>query len=152
MRSATARLFTVLLAGASVACEEGGVTLPPDSPACNANTAVVTIASAPGSYNAAGTLTAASCKLGRGSFADRYELNLGVNANVDIVVSSTDFDAFLVLRDAGDNGITSDDDFGPGSDARLNFAFAAGKYYILATTYEDDIVGDYTVTITVSSP
>ncbi len=151
MRLVRRQLLIPLLALVTLSCEKS-ITEPPDSASCGLSVGTVTIASAPGNSSTSGALTSSSCKLGRGSYADRYQFVLGAMASVDILVSSTDFDAFLILRDNSDKLITSDDDFGPDTDARLNFPMNAGTYYILATTFEDDVVGNYTVTITVSAP
>ena len=154
MRLAASRAAVLLLAASTLSCEKDP-TRPPDSAECATTQATWTINSNPASVNEAGTLTTASCKLSRGSYADRYELVLNVAALVEIKLDSDDFDAYVVVRNSDDEYMTSDDDGGVETNSRLQFTMQPGTYYIMASAwYETDAdIGNYSVTVnTVAAP
>jgi hypothetical protein len=154
MRRSLSRPFALLLALTTLSCEGGGPTAPPDSAECATTQATFTVVAPPVEFAEVGTLTVASCKLGRGSYADRWELVVPAAMNVDISLTSDDFDALIYLRNSEDEKIGSDDDGGVGGfnsgNARLTGVLQAGTYYIMTTTFDDDAVGDYALTINVT--
>ena len=112
----------------------------------------ITIPSNPTTVLENGTIDDTGCKLGRGSYADRWVLELNVNSNLDILLSSTDFDARIIIRDASDHPFTAQDEGGPGNDARITQFFLAGTYYLFATSQPANQQGNYDWTINASAP
>jgi hypothetical protein len=95
-----------------------------------------------------GTLATTSCQYGDGTFADIYSLMLASATPVDLLLASTDFDAYLVVLDAQGNVVAQDDDSGGGTNAEVVQALSAGTYYVVAKplAYYYSI-GNYTLTL-----
>ena len=96
-----------------------------------------------------GSLTASS---GRsvgcsGCFADLYQFSVTSSQTLNIVLTSTAFDAFLRVLDSSGSAVATDDDSGGGSNARINRTFAAGTYRIEATSYNSGSTGAYTLAL-----
>jgi hypothetical protein len=89
--------------------------------------------------SASGTIGFTSCQYPDSTFADLYQVQLPDSATVDLKLSSSDFDAYLVLLDAQGNLVDQDDDSGGGTDARITRLLGAGTYYVVAKPN-----GDYT--------
>jgi hypothetical protein len=153
MRRSSSGPLVLLLALATLSCEGDGPTAPPDSPECATSQATFTVVAPPVTFDEVGTLTAASCKLGRGSYADRWELVVPAAVDIEIDMTSEDVDSFIILRNADDEKIGSDDDGGIGGfnsgNSRLAGRIQAGTYYIMTTTFNDDAVGDYSLSVNV---
>jgi hypothetical protein len=65
---------------------------------------------------------------------------------IDLV--SSDFDAYLILRDADGRMMGSDDDSGEGQNARLHAVLPRdGTYHVVATATGDSAKGAYTLTV-----
>jgi hypothetical protein len=157
MRRSLARPAVLFLALATLSCEgDGGPTGPPDSAECANTQATFTIVAPPVTFDEIGTLTTASCKLGRGSYADRWELIVPNAVDVDISLTSDDFDAYIYLRNSSEDVIGSDDDGGSGGfndgNSRLAGRIQPGTYYIMTTTFNDDAVGNYALSVAVTAP
>jgi hypothetical protein len=86
-----------------------------------------------------GNITYTACQYTDGSFADMYTFNLAADGPVDLRLSSSDFDAYLILLDAKGNVVDVDDDSGGGTNARIVDTLPAGTYYVVAKP-----LGDYT--------
>jgi hypothetical protein len=86
-----------------------------------------------------GTIGYTGCQYLGGTFADIYRIQLSGSTTVDLLLSSSDFDAYLYLLDAKGNLVDHDDDSGGNRDARITRLLDAGNYYVVATP-----VGDYT--------
>lgn len=153
MRRALSRPFALLLSFATLSCKGDGPTAPPDSAECATTQATFTVVTPPVEFNEVGTLTTASCRLGRGSYADRWELVVPTTVDIEIYMSSDDVDSFIYLRNSEDEKLASDDDTGDGGfndgNALLAGRLQAGTYYIMTTTYHDDAVGDYSLSVSV---
>lgn len=149
------RPFSLLFALGALACADGPTEPPPDSAECANKQATFTVVAPPVTFEEVGTLTVTSCKLGRGSYADRWELIVSATVDIDVSLTSEEFDAYIILRDADDEQIASDDDSGIGGfnsgNARLAGRLQAGTYYIMTTTLDDEAVGDYALAITVNA-
>ncbi|MGP8245257.1 MAG: hypothetical protein ACLQVN_12155 [Bryobacteraceae bacterium] len=95
-----------------------------------------------------GTLAISSCQYVDGTFADIYSLTLASATPVDLLLASTDFDAYLVVLDAQGDVVAQDDDSGGGTNAEIVQALPAGTYYVvakpLAYYYS---TGNYTLTL-----
>lgn len=82
-----------------------------------------------------------------GAYVDWYELRLFETQTLDILMESTDVDAYLELYDEDDQFITDDDDSLGGTDAWIRVKLPPGTYYIAATTFDEGEVGQYIVTV-----
>jgi len=98
-----------------------------------------------------GTLTAASCLAGAW-FEDRWSLSLAASTSVRIDLTSSAFDAFLVLADASGNIIETNDDAGGTSDSRIVRTLAAGTYRIRASTHDAGATGTYQLSVIPAPP
>lgn len=88
-----------------------------------------------------------------GTYLDAYWFTGANSDNVRINMASTAFDSFAILqRNDGDPPIASDDNTGGGPngrDAQITFRLtSAGIYIILATPYEPNRTGAYTLSLT----
>jgi hypothetical protein len=88
---------------------------------------------------ASGTIGYTGCQYPDATFADVYQVQLTASTTIDLKLSSSDFDAYLVLLDAQGNLVDQDDDSGGGTDARITRLLGAGTYYVVAKSN-----GDYT--------
>ena len=88
---------------------------------------------------ATGNITYTGCQYIDNTFADIYTLNLGTDTQLDLSLSSSDFDAYLILLDAKGNVVDEDDDSGGGTNSRITDTLPAGTYYVVAKPF-----GDYT--------
>jgi hypothetical protein len=95
-----------------------------------------------------GTLATTSCQYVDGTFADIYSLTLASATAVDLLLASTDFDAYLVVLDAQGNVVAQDDDSGGGTNAEIMQVLPAGTYYVVAKplAYYYSL-GNYTLTL-----
>ena len=83
-----------------------------------------------------------------GCFADLYQFSVTSSQTLNIVLTSSAFDAFLrVLDSSGSATIATDDDGAGGSNARIYRTFAAGTYRIEATSYASGSTGAYTLAL-----
>jgi hypothetical protein len=78
-----------------------------------------------------------------GCFADVYELVLASPVSLDLVLTSSDFDAFLRLTNAAGQAIAADNDGGGGTNARIVRSLAAGTYRVEATSFKPGVSGAY---------
>ena len=149
MKSPVSRSLALALALATLSCKESP-TAPPDSAECANLQATFNVLALPANFAEVGTLTTASCKLSRGSYADVWEIIVPSAVSIVIDMASVDMDAFIILRNSDGENIGSDDDSGPETDAQLDGVLQAGTYYILTTTFGDDVVGSYSLNIAVN--
>src|SRR4029079_16697534 len=103
--------------------------------ACSAASSIQTITPTTAGTTVAGTLVAGDCTIFDGTFADVYKITVTTTATVQVDLTSTAFDAYLWLYDANFVSITSDDNSGGGTNARLSRSLTAGTYYIEANTF-----------------
>lgn len=85
-----------------------------------------------------------------GELARYYSFTLPENAEVQIDLTSSAFDAWLALREGSDvsgRRLERDDDGGPGTDARIRRDLSAGTYTIEATSFREDETGAFTLTV-----
>jgi hypothetical protein len=92
-----------------------------------------------------GSLSTTDCRLGDGSYADRYQLTISASATVTLTLSSTAFDAYLYLTDASGNVVAEDDDSGGGTNSRISRTLSAGTYYVVANSFSASETGTYTL-------
>ncbi|MBX3172931.1 MAG: hypothetical protein KF709_00825 [Gemmatimonadaceae bacterium] len=82
-----------------------------------------------------------------GAYVDWYELRIFATQTIDILMESSDVDAYLELYDEDDQFITDDDDSLGGTDAWIRVKLSPGTYYIAATTFDEGELGRYVVTV-----
>ncbi|MCB9533325.1 MAG: PPC domain-containing protein [Myxococcales bacterium] len=80
-------------------------------------------------------------------YADAYTLDLRAGDALEVTMTSSDFDAYLMLVGPTGEAVAYDDDgMLSGTDARLRFvASSAGTYRIIATSYDPSGVGAYRI-------
>jgi hypothetical protein len=97
---------------------------------------------------AVGRLEAGDSLVGDSTYADIFLFHAPRDGDVTIDLSSGDFDAFLIVRDAEGATLATDDDGGDGTNARITLHVQAGRTYrIIANSYgEDRATGLYRLT------
>ena len=98
-----------------------------------------------------GVLSTSDCQLGNGSYADRWEFTMASAAAATVSMTSTAFDAFLILSNSAGNVIASNDDGGGGTNSRIVQALAAGTYTVWANSYTAGATGSYQLSVTTAS-
>ncbi|MBI2805920.1 MAG: PDZ domain-containing protein [Planctomycetes bacterium] len=87
-------------------------------------------------------------KVRPGRFARAHEVKLKAGETYEIEMTSGDLDSYLILQDAKGKKLTEDDDGGGFPNARIVFrAPADGTYRIIATTFNVNETGNYTLTV-----
>ncbi len=87
-----------------------------------------------------------------GELARFYSFTLGTAASVEIDLVSSEFNAWLTLREGADmsgRALVYDNDGGQGTNARIDTALSAGTYTIEATSLAAGETGAFTLTLTV---
>jgi Bacterial pre-peptidase C-terminal domain len=94
-----------------------------------------------------GALTATDATSGdNNTLTDAYALRLTAGQQVQVDLSSSDFDPKLELLAPGGSKVADDDDSGPGNSARIRFtAPRAGVYQIRSMALTDGGMGAYTL-------
>ncbi len=88
-----------------------------------------------------------------GCIADRYEFIISSSQALVITLNSTDFDAFLRVRDGSSGAeVATDDESGGGGNALISRTFAAGTYEIQASTFSEGETGGYTLSLQAVPP
>ncbi|MFN0119436.1 MAG: S8 family serine peptidase, partial [Blastocatellia bacterium] len=106
------------------------------------------------SQQVSGRLESGDCQLADGSSADLYSFTGTAGQRVAISLESTQFDAYLLLRDPGGIIIEQDDDGGGGFNARIPAANGtlvlpvSGTYTIIANSLNAGETGTYTLRLT----
>jgi Calx-beta domain/Putative binding domain, N-terminal/Bacterial pre-peptidase C-terminal domain len=105
-----------------------------------------------------GTLANTDCRLpADGSFLDAYTFSGTAGQQVAITLTSTSFDAFLILNSPTGTALASDDNSAGGTNARIPAAtgfFAlptTGTYTIYANSAAANLTGNYTLTLSSSA-
>ena len=100
-----------------------------------------------------GTLESGDQSLRSGEFADEHKVRLEAGQTIDVRMTSSDLDPYLILRFPNGAGQEDNDDYdaSSGTEARIRYeATESGLYSILATTFQPGESGDYTVTYEIS--
>lgn len=97
-----------------------------------------------------GSLGARDCMRDDDSYARYYRLVLPARDSVTITMTSSAFDAFLVLQDSRGATVDTDDDGADGTNARIERTLAAGTYYVIANSLSSGGTGAFR--LQVSSP
>jgi hypothetical protein len=101
-----------------------------------------------------GRLEAGDSLLGDSTFADVFTFRAPRDGDVVIDLRSSEFDAYLVVKDAEGVTQSTDDDGGDGTDARVTMRVAGGvTYRIFANSYgQDRDTGTYRIAIRYGTP
>lgn len=95
-----------------------------------------------------GDLTTSDVKATDNSYYDLYRFSGNAGQRVRITMASKAFDAYLSLRDDGDNQLASDDDGGGGTNAQIVYTLPrTGAYLIRANTLSANQTGAYALTL-----
>lgn len=97
-----------------------------------------------------GSLASTDCVLGDGSFMDLFRLPVMANGRVQFDVTSTAFDAYLILFIENPDGsrvaVGADNNSGGGTNARITRDVTAGEtYFIGANSLLENVTGPYQV-------
>ncbi len=110
-----------------------------------------------------GALAAIDCKLTDDTYADAYAIQVTTTTSVQIDLTASSFDTYLVLLELLANGtleersvnddIDPDDPANPNdpvdTNSRITFTLVAGaQYLILANSFDPNVFGDYTLRVT----
>lgn len=96
-----------------------------------------------------GTLAAGDDRLRDGTFYDTYYYQARAGESVTIDMTSTDFDAMLLIDDVQNTRLAADDDGGDtGSDARVTYTFAREGTYLIRCNSYAEATGAYEVRLT----
>jgi hypothetical protein len=97
----------------------------------------------------ADSLTADDCQLDDGSLFDVYVLNGAAGDSLEVLLSSSSFDAFLLISDVDENVLGDDDDSGGGTNAAITVAFDVdATALVIANSFEPSESGPYTLSTT----
>lgn len=95
-----------------------------------------------------GTLGAGDCQFDDGSYYDFWTLNLASDDSIAIDMSSAEFDTYLLLADGSGTVVGENDDFGTGTDSRIEVRLTAGTYTIYANSFGPGETGSYGLSVT----
>jgi hypothetical protein len=101
-----------------------------------------------------GRLEAGDSLLGDSTYADVFTFRAPRDGEIAIDLRSSEFDAYLVVKDAEGVTQSTDDDGGDGTDARVTMRVDRGRTYrILANSYgQDRATGAYRVSVRYATP
>jgi hypothetical protein len=99
-----------------------------------------------------GSLAPADCILDDGSYMDQYQLPITANGRIQIDVSSTAFDAYLILfirnPDGSKVAVGADNNSAGGTNARITRDVLAGETYLIgANSLLPGVTGAYQVSL-----
>ena len=99
------------------------------------------------------SITTLNCQLADTSYADKWVLTLAQPTAVRIGMTSTAVDSYLLLQNGVTGAVVAENDDGFGrQNSRIEQTLPAGRYVIVATTFEANDFGDYTLSVTPASP
>jgi uncharacterized protein YjdB len=148
-------LVTGLRAGAaSIVAISGGktgsatvVVSAPVSVSCDASTPI----SLRETVN--GVLASTDCQLPDKRYTDKYAVTLTEPTALRMTMISASADAFLIVQNAVTGAVVAENDDGNGgTDSRVERLFPAGRYLVLATTFDPLGTGAYQLTIGPAQP
>ena len=101
-----------------------------------------------------GRLEAGDSVVGDSTFADVFTFRAPRDGEIAIDLRSSEFDAYLMVKDAAGVTQATDDDGGDGTDARVTMRVTRGQTYrILANSYgEDRAPGVYRIAVRYGTP
>lgn len=119
------------------------VVAPPPGQRCDA-TQTITIG-----QTVSSTIDNIDCQLPDGSYAEKYVLTLTDTASVRIGMTSAAIDSYLILQNATTGAVIAENDDGNGqTHSRIERLLPAGRYVIVATTFEAGGFGVFQLAVT----
>jgi hypothetical protein len=94
-----------------------------------------------------GTLSTSDKVAPSGAYYDMYGLQLAAQQEVQIDLSSNEFDTYLYLYESDGTLVDSNDDFGDELDSSLTVTLTAGCYRIEASSYGAGETGAYSLSV-----
>lgn len=134
--------------------EGASVELAVPTPAASPTAAAVTVeATAEPASNTLAIGDSVNGALTNDAPAVEYDFEGRAGQTITITLASTEFDAYLLLKDAGGDRLAADDDGAGGTDARISaFSLPAdGRYTIIAGSYTNAETGAFTLTLDAAS-
>ena len=158
--TSNAAIATVSPTGLVTGIAAGGPVTITATAAGKSGTAAVTVTSSPCDASTpivigqtlGGTLANTDCALEDGSFMDQFQITITANARLQFDVSSSAFDAYLILYQRNPDGtktaVGADNNSGGGTNARITRDVLAGEIYLIgANSLLANITGAYQVTV-----
>ncbi len=94
-----------------------------------------------------GALATSDSRLQSGEYSDSYTMQFGAGEAVELLLSSTAFDPYLIVRSPSGNQMDNDDLTPSSRDAGLTIPVAeAGEYSVMVTSYQPGETGAYVLT------
>jgi len=87
------------------------------------------------------------CRLSDNTAFQRFEFTLTTRTKIEVLMSSSAVDSYVYLLNAAGDVIDEDDDSGGGANARLLRTLPAGRYFVLANTYNAGEVGAFQLAV-----
>jgi hypothetical protein len=100
-----------------------------------------------------GVLAETDCLMDHGGFADLWQFTTAAQVTVQIDLSSTLFDTYLLVANSAGTFIAQDDDGGGGSggtNSRITRTFAPGTYTLWVTSFYSSEFGGYQLSVVTS--
>ncbi|HEX6943634.1 MAG TPA: Ig-like domain-containing protein [Gemmatimonadaceae bacterium] len=131
---------------ATIAGKSGTAAVTVTSSPCDASTPITI------GQTLSGALASTDCTLQDGSFMDLYTISITANGRLQIDVTSTAFDAYLILFLRNPDGTTvavgADDNSGGGTNSRITRDVVAGETYLIgANSLLANVTGAYQVSV-----
>ena len=131
---------------ATLAGKSGTATVMVTSSPCDASTPITI------GQSLSGTLSTSDCALEDGSFMDQFQVVVAANGRIQIDVTSTAFDAYLILYlrnpDGTKTAVGADNNSAGGTNARLTRDVLAGETYVIgANSLLPSVTGAYQVSV-----
>lgn len=95
-----------------------------------------------------GSLTSSDCTFDDGSYADIYRIQNATSRTVTITMTSSAFNAYLVLFNSSGGLVTENDDGAGGTNARITTTLPAGTFYVAANSLTAAQFGTYSLSLT----
>jgi hypothetical protein len=162
--TSNASIATVSPTGLVTGITPGGPVTITATVAGKTGTAAVTVTSSPCDASTAitlgqslnGTLSTTDCTLDDGSFMDQFQIAISANGRIQIDVTSTAFDAYLILYlrnpDGTKTAVGADNNSAGGTNARITRDVLAGETYVIgANSLLPSVTGAYQVSVQASA-
>jgi uncharacterized protein YjdB len=136
---------------ATIAGKSGTGSVTVTSSPCDASTPITL------GQSLSGTLSNTDCALEDGSFMDQYQIAVTANARIQIDVTSSAFDTYVILFLRNPDGtkvaVGADNNSAGGTNARITRDALAGETYVIgANSLLPNITGTYQVSVQTTSP
>lgn len=152
--SGNATVATVSATGVVTAVAAGSATITATADAVSGSAAVTVIVdpcqvvrALTVGQNVTGTLTANDCRLADNTAFQKHQFTLAALTTVEIQMSSTQVDPYLVLVNSANIVVDEDDDGGGGTSARILRELPPGRYTVYANTFAERQYGTYALAV-----